>query len=242
MVSTRSPSTAARIAARWNSSARAGIDDGDGALADDVGAGAVEGERRGVRRDEAAHARRKPRQFAQLPLGEPQPGTPPTTGTTTSVFRVARTLSAGAGAITVAPGDLMLISAEVVILFAIVLYLQGGDMDGRKSLAILFSDKGWVIGFLGFGLLIPFALKLLGVLEGMALGRANRAVLRSRGVFKAIRESFCLPASRKLLDRLTAVNDFRNTYVAHHEKELNDKTLTERSLKHWVETLVLLRV
>ena len=74
----------------------------------------------------------------------------------------------------------MLISAEVVILFAIVLYLQGGDMDGRKSLAILFSDKGWVIGFLGFGLLIPFALKLLGVLEGMALGRANRAVLRSR--------------------------------------------------------------
>jgi hypothetical protein len=41
---------------------------------------------------------------------------------------------------------------------------------------------------------------------------------------------------------LTAVNDFHNTYVAHHEKELNDKTLTERSLKHWVETLVLLRV
>ena len=62
--------------------------------------------------------------------------------------------------------DLMLISAEVVILFAIVLYLQGGDMNGRKSLAILFSDKGWVIGFLGFGLLIPFALQLLGVLRG----------------------------------------------------------------------------
>ena len=62
--------------------------------------------------------------------------------------------------------ELMLISAEVVILFAIVLYLQGGDMDGRKSLAILFSDKGWVIGFLGFGPLIPFALKLLGVLRG----------------------------------------------------------------------------
>jgi type III restriction enzyme len=62
------------------------------------------------------------------------------------------------------------------------------------------------------------------------------------GVFKAIREAFRLPGSRKLLDRLTAVNDFRNTYVAHHEKELNDKAMTERNLRHWVETLVLLRV
>jgi type III restriction enzyme len=62
------------------------------------------------------------------------------------------------------------------------------------------------------------------------------------GVFKAVRESFRLPGSRKLLDRLTAVNEFRNTYVAHHEKELNDKALAERSLKQWVETLPLLRI
>lgn len=62
------------------------------------------------------------------------------------------------------------------------------------------------------------------------------------GVFKAVRDSFRLPGSRKLLERLTTVNDFRNTYVAHHEKELNDKALAERNLKHWVETLVLLRV
>ena len=39
---------------------RARIDDRDLALADDIGAGAVEGEGRGVRRDEAAHHRRKP--------------------------------------------------------------------------------------------------------------------------------------------------------------------------------------
>jgi polysulfide reductase chain C len=62
--------------------------------------------------------------------------------------------------------DLMLIGAELVILFAIMHYLQGGDLNGRKSLAILFSDKGWVVGFLGFGLLVPFALQLLGVLRG----------------------------------------------------------------------------
>ena len=48
---------------RW-----ARIDDGDRALADNIGAGAVEGEGGGVRRDEAAHARRKPRQFARRRL------------------------------------------------------------------------------------------------------------------------------------------------------------------------------
>ena len=64
------------------------------------------------------------------------------------------------------------------------------------------------------------------------------------GVFKAIRDSFRLPGSRKLLDRLTAVNDFRNTLcrLAHHKKELNDKALAKRNLKHWAETLVLLKV
>lgn len=45
--------------------------------------------------------------------------------------------------------------------------------------------------------------------------------------------SFRLTAgSRKILDRLTAVNDFRNTYVAHHEKELTEKAFAERNLKH----------
>ena len=61
------------------------------------------------------------------------------------------------------------------------------------------------------------------------------------GVFEAIHDSFRLPGSRKLLDRITEVNDFRNEYIAHHEKELSDKALAERNLKHWVETLALLR-
>lgn len=62
------------------------------------------------------------------------------------------------------------------------------------------------------------------------------------GVFLAVRESFRLPGSRKLLNRIAAVNDFRNGYIAHPEKELTDKVLAERSLKNWVETLALLRV
>ena len=62
------------------------------------------------------------------------------------------------------------------------------------------------------------------------------------GVFAAVRESFRLPGSRKLLERIAEVNEFRNAYVAHPDKELSDKATAERNLKYWVETLALLRV
>jgi type III restriction enzyme len=62
------------------------------------------------------------------------------------------------------------------------------------------------------------------------------------GVFKAIRESFRFTGSRKILDRVTAVNDFRNMYIAHHEKDLIDKTVAQSNLKQWVETLALLKI
>lgn len=61
------------------------------------------------------------------------------------------------------------------------------------------------------------------------------------GVFSAVRDAFRLPGSRNLLERITTVNGFRNTYIAHHEKDLTDKALAESNLKHWVETLPLLR-
>lgn len=61
------------------------------------------------------------------------------------------------------------------------------------------------------------------------------------GVFNAVRDAFNLPGGKKLLERITAVNDFRNTYVAHPDKELTDKELVEQNLKHWISTLVLLR-
>ena len=51
-----------------------------------------------------------------------------------------------------------------------------------------------------------------------------------------------MPGAAKLLARISVVNDFRNTYVAHHEKELTDKALAEEHLKSWVETLAFLRV
>lgn len=62
------------------------------------------------------------------------------------------------------------------------------------------------------------------------------------GVFSAVREKFDFPGSGKLLERITSVNDFRNTYVAHTNKELSDKDEAEENLKFWVETLTLLRI
>ncbi len=60
------------------------------------------------------------------------------------------------------------------------------------------------------------------------------------GVFGAVRTSFRLPGSRKLLERIAEVNDVRNTYVAHHEKDLTDKAIARQQLKAWVETLSLI--
>jgi type III restriction enzyme len=61
------------------------------------------------------------------------------------------------------------------------------------------------------------------------------------GLFKAVREAFRFGGARNLLVQVTAVNEFRNTYVAHHQKDLTDKAMAERHLKQWVETVTLLK-
>jgi type III restriction enzyme len=62
------------------------------------------------------------------------------------------------------------------------------------------------------------------------------------GVFKAAHDAFRFAGARNLLTQITAANDFRNTYVAHHQKDLTDKSIAARHLKQWVETLVILKV
>lgn len=62
------------------------------------------------------------------------------------------------------------------------------------------------------------------------------------GVFAAIKQAFTMPGAKNVFDRISNVNDFRNTYIAHHEKELTDRKLAEDNLKLWVETLTLLRI
>src|SRR5262249_11128920 len=62
------------------------------------------------------------------------------------------------------------------------------------------------------------------------------------GVFAAVRKVFAVPGAAGHLKRVSDLNDFRNTYVAHHEKPLTDRTLTETNLRDWVATLGLLRI
>jgi len=62
--------------------------------------------------------------------------------------------------------DLMLIAAELVILFSFFFYLQRGSQSAAISAQLLWSDWGWLIGFIGFGLLVPFFIELKGVTKG----------------------------------------------------------------------------
>ena len=57
------------------------------------------------------------------------------------------------------------------------------------------------------------------------------------GVFDAMHDRLRFSGGRKLLDTIAQINDFRNTYIAHQEKELTDKALAERELRVWIEAL-----
>ncbi len=57
------------------------------------------------------------------------------------------------------------------------------------------------------------------------------------GVFEALCTQFRFQDGRKFLETVTRINDFRNTYIAHQEKELTDRTLAEQELKIWIEAL-----
>ncbi|ADC62256.1 NrfD/PsrC family molybdoenzyme membrane anchor subunit [Allochromatium vinosum] len=64
--------------------------------------------------------------------------------------------------------DLVLIAAELVILFSLYQYLKNGSESGVRSMELLWNDYGWLIGFIGFGLIVPFLLELKGVMRGWA--------------------------------------------------------------------------
>jgi len=62
--------------------------------------------------------------------------------------------------------DLVLIAAELVILFSLYQYLKNGSESAMRSWELLWNDYGWLIGFIGFGLIVPFLLELRSVIKG----------------------------------------------------------------------------
>jgi len=62
--------------------------------------------------------------------------------------------------------DVILIATELVILFSFFNYTLSGSESGYRSAQLLWHDMGWLVGFIGFGLLVPFLLELKGVIKG----------------------------------------------------------------------------
>ncbi len=62
--------------------------------------------------------------------------------------------------------DVMLIAAELVILFSFFQYMRAGSESAIESGKLLWGDMGWLVGFIGFGLVVPFLLELKGVVKG----------------------------------------------------------------------------
>ncbi len=61
-----------------------------------------------------------------------------------------------------------------------------------------------------------------------------------RGLFESIRRNFKDLRSAGILKALKEVYDFRNTYVAHPEKDLRDIEETRTALKQWISLIALL--
>ncbi len=76
----------------------------------------------------------------------------------------------------------------------------------------------------------------LGLLRG-CLDYALNDNTKIGGVFDAVRTRFKVKGGRDLLAMVTEINNFRNTYVAHQERELTDAKLAETNLKQWIQGL-----
>jgi type III restriction enzyme len=79
-------------------------------------------------------------------------------------------------------------------------------------------------------------LSVIGLLRS-CLDYALNDTAKISGVFEALHTQFRFQGGRKFLETVTRINDFRNTYIAHQEKELTDRNLAEQELKIWIEAL-----
>jgi len=57
------------------------------------------------------------------------------------------------------------------------------------------------------------------------------------GVFEAVKQYFSKINESDLYDIVKSIYDFRNTYIAHQDKELTDIKTTKEGLAHWVQGL-----
>ncbi len=61
------------------------------------------------------------------------------------------------------------------------------------------------------------------------------------GVFVAVKAAFAGSGAQEVFDAVAGINSFRNTYVAHQKKPLDDAEATELALRMWIEALPVMR-
>ncbi|MBL0871657.1 MAG: DEAD/DEAH box helicase family protein [Phycisphaerales bacterium] len=88
-------------------------------------------------------------------------------------------------------------------------------------------------------LLFGSGLMPIGILRD-CLDYALNDSARFKGVFESIRDVFRFEGSRKVLEEVTAIYDFRNKYVAHQENELTDVKAAGLALARWIKGIGLL--
>lgn len=62
--------------------------------------------------------------------------------------------------------DAILIALELLIIYSLFNYTLSGSESGYRSAEMLWGDQGWVIGFVGFGLIVPLLLEVKGLVSG----------------------------------------------------------------------------
>ncbi|QYU67477.1 hypothetical protein J4558_21570 [Leptolyngbya sp. 15MV] len=60
------------------------------------------------------------------------------------------------------------------------------------------------------------------------------------GVFDSVKQAFLYTGSRKVLEELSAVYDYRNRHVAHQENPITDPKPAGLAMGRWIRTLGLL--
>ncbi len=62
--------------------------------------------------------------------------------------------------------DVILIGIELMIIFVFFEYTTSGLESARHTAQILWNDMGWIVGFVVFGLIVPFLIEFKGVTKG----------------------------------------------------------------------------
>jgi len=62
--------------------------------------------------------------------------------------------------------DVIVIAAEVVVIFAFFQYTLHGSESARQSSQLLWTNYGWVVGFVLLGLIVPLLIELKAVTRG----------------------------------------------------------------------------